>query len=75
MNEDQNQLKAGYVNIYDEEEAEKWSKFFGITKEQLTNAVLAAGKSSVAIKKYLEKVNSAKLEQEKRKGRELNRGK
>lgn len=46
---------ATKVNVNESWELEYWSKKFGITKDQLKNAVKAVGVSAAAVKKYLGK--------------------
>ncbi len=46
---------ATKVNVNESWELEYWSKKFGVTKEQLKNAVKAVGVSAAAVQKYLGK--------------------
>lgn len=46
---------ATKVNVNESWELEYWSKKFGVTKDQLKNAVKAVGVSAAAVKKYLGK--------------------
>lgn len=46
---------ATKVNVHESWELEYWSKKFGVTKEQLKNAVKAVGVSAEAVKKHLGK--------------------
>lgn len=46
---------ATKVNVHESWELEYWSKKFGVTKEQLKNAVNAVGVSASAVQKHLGK--------------------
>ncbi|AZA90046.1 Protein of uncharacterised function (DUF3606) [Chryseobacterium nakagawai] len=46
---------ATKVNVNESWELEYWSKKFGVTKEQLKDAVKAVGVSTAAVQKYLGK--------------------
>ncbi|MET3035864.1 DUF3606 domain-containing protein [Chryseobacterium sp. NRRL B-14859] len=46
---------ATKVNVNEDWELEYWSKKFGVTKDQLKNAVKAVGVSAAAVQKYLGK--------------------
>ena len=45
------------VNIYEEHELNYWTKEFGISERELKLAVMEAGTSAEAVKKYLEEKN------------------
>ncbi|WP_250255693.1 DUF3606 domain-containing protein [Chryseobacterium sp. Marseille-Q3244] len=46
---------ATKVNVNESWELEYWSKKFGVTKEQLKNAVKAVGVSAATVQKHLGK--------------------
>ncbi|WP_185287880.1 DUF3606 domain-containing protein [Chryseobacterium lactis] len=46
---------ATRVNVNEDWELNYWSKKFGVTKEQLKNAVKAVGDSAEAVQRYLGK--------------------
>ena len=46
---------ATRVNVNEDWELNYWSKKFGVTKEQLKNAVKAVGDSAEAVRTYLGK--------------------
>lgn len=49
------QLDATRIDVNEDWELDEWSKKFGVTKEQLKEAVEAVGTSAVAVQKYLGK--------------------
>lgn len=57
MSDDLNKkpLDATRIDVNEEWELDQWSKKFGVTKEQLKQAVEAVGTSAAAVKKYLRK--------------------
>ncbi len=46
---------ATRVNVNEDWELDYWSKKFGVTEEQLKNAVRAVGDSAEAVQRYLGK--------------------
>jgi len=46
---------ANKINVHESWEVEYWTKKFGITKQQLVDAVKAVGVSVAAVAKYLGK--------------------
>ncbi|WP_347216204.1 DUF3606 domain-containing protein [Chryseobacterium sp.] len=57
MSDDLNKipLDATRVNINEDWEVNYWCKKFGVTKDQLKNAVKAVGDSADAVQKFLRK--------------------
>jgi len=43
------------INIHENYELENWSEKFGVSKDQLKEAVDAVGTSAAAVEKYLKK--------------------
>ena len=48
-------LDGTRIDVNEEWELDQWSKKFGVTKEQLKEAVEAVGTSAAAVEKYLRK--------------------
>lgn len=57
MSDDLNKkpLDATRIDVNQEWELDEWSKKFGVTKQQLKEAVEAVGTSAAAVQKYLGK--------------------
>jgi len=43
------------INVHEDYELQEWSKSFGVTKEQLKEAVEAVGTSAQKVREYLKK--------------------